>query len=107
MDGQEDFYDIPSYKRTPAETRARLVELALPFVGGDKKVVLADLLDHKFSPNGGNAVTDELKYTGTLAPGLFVTRTSLTVGSQILPSELDPCFPNRPLGRSRRRRNFQ
>jgi len=65
MNGQEDFYDIPSSNRTPTETRAKLVELALPIVGADKKEVLTDLLAHKSTPNGGIAVTDELKYTST------------------------------------------
>jgi len=63
MDAQENFYDIPSSNRTPTETRAKLVELALPIIGADKKEVLTDLLTHKTTPNGGTAVTDELKYT--------------------------------------------
>jgi len=63
MNGQEDFYDIPSSKRTPTETRSKLIELALPIVGEDKKGELHDLLSHKTTPNGGTAVTDELKYT--------------------------------------------
>jgi len=63
MDAQEDFYDIPSSNRTPVQTRAKLVELALPIVGADKKEVLTDLLAHKTTPNGGTLVTDELKYT--------------------------------------------
>jgi hypothetical protein len=73
MDGQEDFYDIPSSKRTPTETRVKLVELALPIVGEDKRDILADLISHKSTPNGGNAVTDELKYTSMFTPGVFVT----------------------------------
>ena len=68
MNGQEDFYDIPSSKRTPTETRAKLVELALPIVGADKKKALTDLLTHKTTPNGGTAVTDDLKYTGSPGP---------------------------------------
>lgn len=65
MNGQEDFYDIPSSSRTPTQTRAKLVDLALPIVGPDKKGALTDLLIHKTTPNGGTAVTDELKYTST------------------------------------------
>jgi len=68
MDGQEDFYDIPSSKRTPTEIRAKLIELALPIIGADKKGALSDLLTHKSSPNGGTAVTDELKYTSAFVP---------------------------------------
>ncbi|KAF9651678.1 hypothetical protein BDM02DRAFT_3126781 [Thelephora ganbajun] len=63
MNGQEDFFDIPSSNRTPTQTRVKLIELALPIVGEDKKEVLTDLLTHKTTPNGGTAVTDELKYT--------------------------------------------
>jgi hypothetical protein len=72
MNGQEDFYDIPSSSRTPTETRAKLIELALPIVGEDKKEVLTELLTHKTSPNGGTAVTDELKYTSVFGPGLAI-----------------------------------
>jgi hypothetical protein len=67
MEHQEDFYDIPSSNRTPVQTRAKLVELALPIVGKDEEQKLTDLLAHKSTPNGGNAVTDELKYTSTSA----------------------------------------
>ena len=103
MDAQEDFYDIPSSSRTPTETRAKLVDLALPIVGADKKNVLTDLLTHKSTPNGGTAVTDELKYTSAFDLSLFPRGSSLTSSSQVLPSKLDPRLPNRSLGRSRRR----
>lgn len=108
MNGQEDFYDIPSSSRTPVETRAKLIELALPIVGPEKKGALTGLLAHKTTPNGGNAVTDDLKYTSTFG-SKFVAESSLTLSlnSQILPSELNPCLPNRPLGWARCTRNFQ
>lgn len=106
MNGQEDFYDIPSSQRTPVQTRAKLIELALPIIGEDKKDALEELLAHKTTPNGGNAVTDELKYTSAFGPN-FVVEASLTLNSQVLPSELDPCLSNRPLGWSCRRRDFQ
>ena len=80
MNGQEDFYDIPSSTRTPTQTRAKLVELALPIVGADKKQVLTDLLIHKTTPNGGTAVTDELKYTSEPCPQ-FSREASLTLDS--------------------------
>lgn len=107
MNGQEDFYDIPSSNRTPTQTRAKLVELALPIVGEDKKGALTDLLTHKATPNGGTAVTDDLKYTSTFDSRLSVTEASLTSNSQVLPSELDPCLPHCPLGWTHRRRHFQ
>ena len=107
MNGQEDFYDIPSSKRTPTETRGKLIELALPIVGEDKKGKLHDLLAHKTTPNGGTAVTDELKYTSAFRFCFLVIGASLTSCSQILPSELDPCLPNCSLGWPRRGRDFQ
>lgn len=106
MNGQEDFFDIPSSKRTPAETRTELVKLALPIVGQDKEEELADLLAHKTTPNGGNAVTNDLKYTSMFGPDIVVG-ASLTLNSQVLPSEFDPCLPNGPLGWSRCKRCFQ
>lgn len=106
MNGQEDFYDIPSSDRTPTQTRTKLIDLALPIVGDDKKEALKALLDHKTTPNGGNAVTDELKYTSAFSPN-FVAKAPLTLSSQVLPTELDPCLANRSLGWSRRERNFQ
>ncbi|KLO08522.1 hypothetical protein SCHPADRAFT_908552 [Schizopora paradoxa] len=62
---QTDFFDIPSSSRTPVQTREKLVDLAIsiPGIGASNKGALLDLLAHKTSPNGGVAVTDELKYT--------------------------------------------
>ena len=107
MNGQEDFYDIPSANRTPTQTRAKLVELALPIVGEDKKGALTDLLAHKTTPNGGLAVTDELKYTSRLTHVATASGALLTSHSQVFPSELDSCLPHCPLGWARRRRDFQ
>ena len=107
MNGQEDFYDIPSSKRTPTETRGKLIELALPIVGEDKKGKLHDLLAHKTTPNGGTDVTDELKYTSAFDRRFLAVEASLTLYSQILPSELDSCLPNCSLGWPRRGRDFQ
>ena len=102
MNAQEDFYDIPSSNRTPTETRAKLVDIALPIIGADKKDALTDLVAHKSTPNGGTAVTDELKYTSTFYPSPLPRKISLRLNSQVLPSKLDPRLPNRSLGRSRR-----
>ena len=105
MNGQENFYDKPSSDRTPTQTRAELVKLALPIVGKDKEGPLTELLSHKTTPNGGNQVTDELKYTS--GSGLnFVVEAPLTSNSQVLSSELDPCVPNSPLGWSGCKRCF-
>jgi len=62
---QTDFFDIPSSNSTPVQTREKLVDLAItvPGIDSSSKGALLDLLAHKTSPNGGVAVTDELKYT--------------------------------------------
>lgn len=60
---QNDFFDIPTSNLTPVQIREKLVALALPAVGSDKKDMLTDLLTLKTSPNGGVDVTDDLKYT--------------------------------------------
>ena len=49
---------------TPVQIREKLVDLALPIVGKEKKGELLDLLTYKTTPNGGVAVTDDLKYNG-------------------------------------------
>lgn len=49
------------------QIREKLVELALPIVGADKKQTLIDLLTFKATSNGGVAVTNDLKYTGEWA----------------------------------------
>lgn len=61
---QEKFYDIPTSTKTPVETRASLVQL-----GVEKGILdeadaeeVKDLLAHKTTPNGGNAVTNDLKW---------------------------------------------
>ena len=56
---------------TPTETRAKIVKLALSIIGEDKEV-LTDLLTHKTTPNGGAAITGELKYTNK--SGLYSPR---------------------------------
>ena len=61
---QEQFYDIPTSTKTPIETRHNLVQL-----GVEKGILdeadaeeVKDLLVHKTTPNGGNAVTNDLKW---------------------------------------------
>ncbi|KAI0773362.1 hypothetical protein BC629DRAFT_1595134 [Irpex lacteus] len=60
---QGDYFDIPTSDLTPKQIRQKLADLAAPFTGNDKKDVFLDLLTLKSSPNGGIAVTDDLKYT--------------------------------------------
>ena len=60
---QTEFFDKEIENLTVTQIRAKLVELALPIVGADKKQQLIDLLTFNTTPNGGIAVTDDLKYT--------------------------------------------
>ncbi|KDQ64204.1 hypothetical protein JAAARDRAFT_27831 [Jaapia argillacea MUCL 33604] len=60
---QGDYFDIPSSQLTPLQIREKLVALAATVIGKDKAEEVKDLLTLKGSPNGGVAVTDELKYT--------------------------------------------
>ena len=58
---------------TVVQIREKLIDLALPIVGSDKKAELTDLLTFKTTPNGGVAVTDDLKYTSNQYPIFFST----------------------------------
>jgi len=62
---QTEFFDIPSSTLSPVQIRAKLAEVAETVIGEDKEKIAAfkDLLVLKSTPNGGVAVTDELKYT--------------------------------------------
>lgn len=59
---QGDYFDIPTSTLTPIQIREKLASLAASVIGGDKSAIL-DILTLKSSPNGGIAVTDDLKYT--------------------------------------------
>ncbi|KZV86827.1 hypothetical protein EXIGLDRAFT_680576 [Exidia glandulosa HHB12029] len=59
---QEDYFDIPISSLTPVQVREKLVKLAESVIGADKAAAVRDLLTHKTSPNGGVAVTEDLKY---------------------------------------------
>ncbi|KAJ3553204.1 hypothetical protein NM688_g3737 [Phlebia brevispora] len=60
---QDDFFDIPSSDLTVKQIRGKLADLAASVIGADKRDAVLDLLTNKSSPNGGVAVTDDLKYT--------------------------------------------
>ncbi|OBZ70497.1 Disulfide bond formation protein D [Grifola frondosa] len=60
---QGDYFDIPSSSLTPVQIREKLAGLVGDTLGADKKAAFLDLLTLKGSPNGGVAVTDDLKYT--------------------------------------------
>ncbi|EJD35965.1 hypothetical protein AURDEDRAFT_154732 [Auricularia subglabra TFB-10046 SS5] len=59
---QDEYFDIPTADLTPTQIRAKLAALAASVIGQDKEAAVLDLLALKGSPNGGNAVTDDLKY---------------------------------------------
>jgi hypothetical protein len=61
---QERFYDVPTSTKTPIETRADLVQLGLEkgILDEADAEQVKDLLVHKSTPNGGNAVTVDLKW---------------------------------------------
>lgn len=65
MKRQGEFFDIPTSKLTPLQVREKLAEVAATVIPAGKVDEFKDLLVFKSSPNGGNAVTDDLKYTGT------------------------------------------
>jgi len=60
---QEEFYDIPVSNLTPIQIRAKLVALGKEADLDDTQIAeVAELLKLKSTPNGGVAVTDDLKY---------------------------------------------
>jgi len=53
---------------TPLQIREKLVELASRHISKAKVGELKELLEIKGTPNGGIAVTDDLKYNGRRLP---------------------------------------
>ena len=74
---QGEYFDIPTSTLTPIQIREKLATLAASIIGEDKKSAVLDILTLKSTPNGGIAVTDDLKYTSKLVV-LSLTRTALT-----------------------------
>lgn len=60
---QDQFYDIPTSTLTPAQTREKAAELGLSagILTAEEIAAVKDLLLLKSTPNGGCAVTDDLK----------------------------------------------
>lgn len=63
---QEEFFDIPASTLTPLQIREKLAALAAEVIPADKVDAFKEALKLKSSPNGGVAVTDDLKYTSEL-----------------------------------------
>ncbi|KAG5648750.1 hypothetical protein DXG03_000097 [Asterophora parasitica] len=60
---QGDYFDIPTSTLTPLQVRESLAQLAAQVIPRDKVDEFKELLKLKSTPNGGNAVTDDFKYT--------------------------------------------
>jgi hypothetical protein len=65
---QGDFFDIPASTLTPIQVRENLAKIAAEVIPSDAVDEFKELLMLKGSPNGGVAVTDDLKYTSTYWP---------------------------------------
>ena len=64
MKRQEEFYDIPTSNMTPVQIREKLAQIGADVGFTQTQIAqFADALRLKSTPNGGTAVTDELKYT--------------------------------------------
>ena len=62
---QGEYFDIPTSTLTPLQVREKLAALVSETLDADKAEKFGGLLELKSTPNGGVAVTDDLKYTGT------------------------------------------
>ncbi|KAI6042828.1 hypothetical protein EDC04DRAFT_2563650 [Pisolithus marmoratus] len=83
FDRQEEFFDIPVSNLTPLEIREKLAEVVASVIPADKVNDFKELLKHNPGhPNGGVAVTDDLKYTIKFARqnGVHVSPTTLWDG---------------------------
>ncbi|KAJ6560187.1 hypothetical protein B0H19DRAFT_110523 [Mycena capillaripes] len=81
---QGEYFDIPASTLTPLQIREKLAALAAEVVPVPANAAgsFADLLLLKSTPNGGNAVTEDLKYTIKFSRqnGIHVTPTVLWDG---------------------------
>ncbi|KAF8165690.1 hypothetical protein B0H34DRAFT_248668 [Crassisporium funariophilum] len=59
---QEEYFDIPSQDLSPRQIRENLAKLASEVLPPGAVSDFKDILTLKGSPNGGTAVTDDLKY---------------------------------------------
>jgi hypothetical protein len=78
MQRQEEFFDRAVADLTPTQIRQKLVALAgeVPSIDESKLPAIQDLLTYKGSPNGGNAVTDDVKWFGELLGRLIYSSVS-------------------------------
>ena len=94
---QEEYFDIPTQDLTPRQIRENLAKLASEVLPPDAVEKFKDLLAFKTTPNGGNAVTDDLKYTSCvlssgrtilLTPAIILVKFSRQNGIHVSPSTL-------------------
>ncbi|KAF8204599.1 hypothetical protein BJ912DRAFT_2017 [Pholiota molesta] len=76
------YFDIPSQDLTIRQIRQKLADLAANVIPANAVDQFSDLLALKGSPNGGNAVSDDLKYNVKFGRqnGIHVTPTVLWDG---------------------------
>jgi hypothetical protein len=60
---------VPTSTMTPLQIRESLAQLAAGVIGDEKTHELKEQLALKGSPNGGTAVSDDLKYTSRRITG--------------------------------------
>ncbi|KIJ13303.1 hypothetical protein PAXINDRAFT_170586 [Paxillus involutus ATCC 200175] len=82
FENQGDFFDIPTSTLTPLQIREKLAGLAEGLIPDNKVDEFKELLKLKSTPNGGVAVTDDLKYTIKFSRqnGIHVSPTALWDG---------------------------
>ncbi|KAG9317867.1 hypothetical protein JVU11DRAFT_2095 [Chiua virens] len=83
FDEQEQFFDIPTSTLTPLQIREKLADIAGSVIQDTDRVEeFRELLKLKSTPNGGVAVTNDLKYTIKFSRqnGVHVSPTALWDG---------------------------
>lgn len=62
FEAQQEYFDIPASKLTAVQIREKLAKLSATVLDEEQAAKVNDLLLLKSTPNGGTAVTEELKY---------------------------------------------
>lgn len=102
---QGEYFDIPTQDLSIRQIRENLASLASEVLSDAQAVEkVKDLLQFKGSPNGGNAVTDDLKYTGMYRATSTLQskgsqRQNVHFLSQVCETKWDPCVADGTLGR--------
>ncbi|KAG6832350.1 hypothetical protein H0H87_001814 [Tephrocybe sp. NHM501043] len=76
---QGDYFDIPTSTLTPLQIREKLGQLAAQIIPPTAVEEFKDLLTLKSTPNGGNAVTDDLKYTSESSNLVAINSCGVTI----------------------------